>query len=68
MKGTGEIFGILKHFLSIENTSFVVRVEEDGDSWHSNFAYILNEKAMLENLCIVFPNDRQLFYVEEQVL
>lgn len=55
-------------FLTIDDTSFIVRVEEEGDSWHSNFARILNERAMLENLCIVLPNDRQLFTVEEQEL
>jgi hypothetical protein len=53
-------------FLSIDDTSFIVRVEEEGDSWHSIFARIINETAMLENLCLVFPNDRQLFNVEEQ--
>jgi hypothetical protein len=55
-------------FLSIDDSSFVVRVDDEGDSWHSNFARILNEKAILDNLCVVFPNDRQLFHVEEQPL
>ncbi|MEF2244226.1 hypothetical protein [Paenibacillus sp. IITD108] len=52
----------------IDDTSFVVSVEEEGDSWHSNFARLLNEKAMLENLCVVLPNDRQLFNVDEELL
>lgn len=49
--------------IDINDTSFTVVVSETGDSWHSNFAKILNQKANLENLCVVSKNDRQLFDV-----
>ncbi|WP_226536415.1 hypothetical protein [Fictibacillus halophilus] len=52
--------------LTIDDNSFVVRVFETGESWHSSFSRILNEKAMLGNLCIVLKNDRQLFNVQEE--
>jgi hypothetical protein len=52
-------------FKSINDTSFVVRVDDEGDSWHSGFARKLKLNASLENLCLEPPTSPRLFLVKE---
>lgn len=61
-KGLKDLVSI--KFISIDNNSFTVEVEETDIKWHTNFSKKLCQLASLDNLCLNTTNDRYLFDVK----